>query len=221
MIGFIIPAFNEETTIQSVTRSVGGFGQVVVVDDASTDNTAQLAESAGATVARLPYNQGYNSALEAGFRVASEKKFDYVITVDADGQHQIEDVKSIIEGLKAGYDLVLGQRQAYARFTEWFFGLVTRLKWGITDPLCGLKGYNIELYKAVGFFDSKGSTGTELMIRSLNRGCRYHQAQIITKSRCNEASRFGSTLKANLKIIKSLIRVLPLILLGKHFTSQC
>ena len=96
-LAIVIPAYNEAATIWDVVESVAHVGRVFVVDDASTDDTATLAEQAGAIVVRQTHNQGYDAALEAGFGAASLSDASAVITMDADGQHQPEDVETVAQ----------------------------------------------------------------------------------------------------------------------------
>ena len=85
-----MPAYNEERTIRSVVERVRrespGF-DVVVVDDGSTDCTAQLAEAAGAKVLRHPFNLGIGGAVQSGYRYAFDEGYELAVQVDGDGQH--------------------------------------------------------------------------------------------------------------------------------------
>lgn len=110
----VMPAFNEEESVAAVVREV--FATVpgascLVVDDGSVDQTYREAESAGATVLRLPINLGVGGAMRAGFKYALEKGFDNVVQVDSDGQHDPAGIAELVEGL-AHHDLVLGARFA-------------------------------------------------------------------------------------------------------------
>ena len=78
-VAIVIPAFNEEATISNVVQSVKEYGIVVVVNDASSDKTKQMAESAGAIVINHKDNKGYDDALNSGFKKAKELKCDAVI----------------------------------------------------------------------------------------------------------------------------------------------
>jgi glycosyltransferase involved in cell wall biosynthesis len=214
-IAIVIPAYNEAATIASVVAAVRHVGPVFVVDDSSSDHTAELAEDAGAQVIRQPVNAGYDAALAEGFRTADAHGAMAVITMDADGQHRPDDVEKVASALALDHDLVIGVRRNKARLTEKAFAMLMQARWGVRDPLSGLKGYSIRLYRTVGFFDQLNSTGTELMIRALNHGFKAHQINIDESARLNETSRFGSVFKANARITSSLIRVLPLFFVKK------
>ena len=109
----IIPLFNEELVIGDVVLGVlANFPQVVCVDDGSTDGSAAAAAAAGARVVRHPFNLGQGAALQTGFQFAlADPAMKYVVTFDADGQHQIADAVGMVERLRAGEaDVVFGSR---------------------------------------------------------------------------------------------------------------
>jgi len=84
---------------------------VVVVDDGSTDNTAQIAEDCGATVLRLPFNLGVGGAMRTGYEYAERYGYQRAIQVDADGQHDPNDIETILAGLETA-DICIGARFA-------------------------------------------------------------------------------------------------------------
>jgi glycosyltransferase involved in cell wall biosynthesis len=107
----IIPAYNEEAGISDVVAGVQAYLPMLVVDDGSSDNTASLAESTGASVLRQAPNQGKGAALKAGFRWALERGYSAAITLDADGQHDPGELpKFLMICSEQGADLVIGQR---------------------------------------------------------------------------------------------------------------
>jgi len=107
----VIPAFNEQEAIADVVGRVRGRGawrEVLVVDDGSTDLTAERAAKAGARVVRHPYNKGNGAAVKTGIR---EAKGDVVLLMDADGQHDPEDMARLVAGVGL-HDMVIGARAA-------------------------------------------------------------------------------------------------------------
>jgi glycosyltransferase involved in cell wall biosynthesis len=109
----VIPALNEEAALPGVLQELNrAFPEmdVLVVDDGSTDNTSAVASAANATVLSLPFNLGVGGALRAGFRYASDRGYDRVVQLDADGQHDPVAVRLLLEGLDRGADLVIGNR---------------------------------------------------------------------------------------------------------------
>jgi glycosyltransferase involved in cell wall biosynthesis len=111
----IVPAFNEVATIGATLdqlRSAFPSLDVLVIDDGSDDGTAAVAREAGATVLELPYNLGIGGALRTGFRFADRRGYDWAVQVDADGQHDPDELHAIITPLMEGADLVIGSRFA-------------------------------------------------------------------------------------------------------------
>jgi len=110
-VSVIIPAYNEQAAIGAVVRdvvaTVPDLKEVIVVDDGSTDGTADAAEEAGATVLRSPYNKGNGASVKAGIRRATG---DIVVMMDGDGQHSATDVARLLEPIHNGHDMCVGAR---------------------------------------------------------------------------------------------------------------
>ncbi|NLD95016.1 MAG: glycosyltransferase family 2 protein [Fibrobacter sp.] len=206
-LAIVIPAWNEEKSIARVVQSVLLYGIAIVVNDKSSDNTAQYAQDAGANVVNHIVNKGYDGALNSGFKRASELGCKYIITFDADGQHDFKLIPTFCKLFEEGNDLVVGIRPKAARFGEFVFSVVTQIRFGLKDPLCGMKGYRIEVYNKRGFFDSCKSIGTELTIWALRNKYKLAQLPIPIHDREGQ-SRFGKIIRANYMIITGMIRVL-------------
>ncbi|NOZ72605.1 MAG: glycosyltransferase family 2 protein [Chloroflexi bacterium] len=107
----LIPAYNESTHISVVVQGALPYLPVLVVDDGSTDETAQRAQEAGAQVLRQSRNQGKGAALRAGFEWALARDYDAVITLDADGQHDPAEIPRFIDLFEHSQaDLIIGAR---------------------------------------------------------------------------------------------------------------
>lgn len=110
-VSVVIPAYQEEAGIEAVVRALlaaAPWGEVLVVDDGSSDQTAPRAEAAGARVVRHPYNKGNGAAVKTGLR---EARFPVVLLMDADGQHDPAEAHKIVEPIGT-YDMVIGARAA-------------------------------------------------------------------------------------------------------------
>lgn len=201
-LAIVIPALNEAATIGEVVEGLAGSGRVIVVDDGSSDGTGTIAGRAGAEVVRHAVNRGYDGAIDSGFARAAELGCEYVITLDADGQHPGELVAAFVDALENGADMVLGVRDRLQRFSERVFAALTRLAYGIRDPLCGMKGYRIGLYRSLGHFDRYGSIGTELMLHGVRGGATVVQVPLETRER-QDAPRFDRLLRANWRILRA------------------
>ena len=111
-VSAVIPAYNEAKTIAPVVGEVKGkVNQVIVVDDGSTDQTGHLAQAAGAEVITHFLNRGKGEELKTGINFALNSGADLIVTFDADGQHDAQDISRITEPLLLGQvDVVLGSR---------------------------------------------------------------------------------------------------------------
>jgi len=116
-VSIVIPAFNESESIAEVVgvlRAAAPWREIIVVDDGSSDGTGDRAAAAGATVVRHAYNIGNGAAVKNGIRRATG---DYVLIVDADGQHPPEDALRLVSKL-GEYDLVVGARSVETQATQ-------------------------------------------------------------------------------------------------------
>ncbi|HVE69667.1 MAG TPA: glycosyltransferase family 2 protein [Solirubrobacteraceae bacterium] len=161
----IVPAYNEEATLpgvlESLRRHAPGF-DVLVIDDGSTDRTGELARTGGATLLQLPFNVGIGGAVQSGYLYACEHGYDYVVQVDADGQHDATEIATLQDtmGADPALDVVCGSRFLEKRDYRASFGrrtgiqifaaivsLIARKR--VTDPTSGFRLCNrraIELF---------------------------------------------------------------------------
>ena len=213
-IGIVVPALNEAATIAAVVEQISPYGQAIVVDDGSTDATAELARQAGADVVCHPVNHGYDGALNTGFARAAELGCTYIITIDADGQHNPVQLTQMIALLDEGNELVLGIRDRFTRIGETIFARIANFLWGVADPMCGMKGYATSLYNSAGCFDRYKLIGSELAVRSIVAGCRTARMNIIIRDRIGRP-RFGRLLSANFRILRAMLILMFLYPPGK------
>lgn len=158
----IVPALNESFTVARVVgdlyRSMPSC-EVLVVDDGSTDDTAEIARESGAYVVSLPYNCGIGVAMQTGYLFAAARGYDIAVQVDGDGQHEPEEVDRLIQPiLGQTADMVVGSRflgtKGYKSSTArrlgivWlsaFLSAITRSK--VTDPTSGFRAVNGEVVR--------------------------------------------------------------------------
>ena len=154
----IVPARNEEGAVAGVVtelRAIDPELDVVVIDDGSTDATAERAAAAGAAVVRLPFNLGIGGAVQTGFKYALEHGYETVLRLDGDGQHDPQELPSLLGPLERGdADVVVGSRFAggsgdyrppFARRAgiRWFARLVSLLtRQKLTDTTSGFQAVN-------------------------------------------------------------------------------
>ena len=115
----LVPAFNEEGAIAGVIKEVNEVlpgTPVLVIDDCSADSTAAIARISGAHVLSLPTHLGLGGCVQAGYKLAFELGFKFVIRVDGDGQHDASDIPNILGILKtSGCQMVIGSRYAKSK----------------------------------------------------------------------------------------------------------
>jgi len=153
----IVPALNEEAAIAGVVREIREHVPgvpVLVIDDCSSDTTVAVARQAGAEVLPMPHHLGLGGCVQAGYKLAYELGFQYVIRVDGDGQHDARDIPRVYEKLKTtGCEMVIGSRfvadngsrtGAVRALGIRFFRLVLRPVLGkeVHDPTSGFVGVN-------------------------------------------------------------------------------
>jgi glycosyltransferase involved in cell wall biosynthesis len=201
----VIPAFNEAASIAAVVTAVSAYGTPIVIDDGSSDDTAALAARAGAVVVRHDVNRGYDAALASGFAKADEIGAGIVVSADADGQLDPASIPRIVSELTRGpAQMVLGSRDTgAARWSEALFNGYTRLRFGVPDILCGMKGFRTAVYRAHRPRMDEASVYTALALAALRAKTGFAVVPVAVKSRVG-ASRFGGSWKANVKIARAL-----------------
>lgn len=158
----IIPAYNEQANIACVLEGIKRFlpdSDMLVVNDASLDNTAEVCRKYDVLIINLSSHLGYGAALETGYKYAYENKYEYILQIDADGQHKLEYAASLLDEIINGRsDIVIGSR--YLKDTRYqasllkkvgsfLFAIITSyiIKQKITDPTSGLQAFNRKVLK--------------------------------------------------------------------------
>jgi glycosyltransferase involved in cell wall biosynthesis len=159
-IAAVIPCHNEAAAIAEVVRAVRRhIATVIVVDDGSCDDTAALAERAGATVLQLAPRRGKGAALQAGFARAHELGFSHTLMLDGDGQHTAGDIPAFLQRAEqGGAELIVGNRMAQAARMPFMRRQVNRaMSWVLSrlagksfpDSQCGFRLMNLSAWRAV------------------------------------------------------------------------
>lgn len=181
MIIAALPAYNEEIAIGSVIlRAKHHVDRVVVIDDGSNDATALVAELAGADVVRHESNKGYGGSLQSCFNMAKELDCDILVILDADGQHNPDDIPSLIVPIIDGEaDVVIGSRfvnredvssdiPAYRKIGMRILDTVTNAGSGITvsDSQSGFRAYSKKAIHAIKINNIGMSAGSEILMQT-------------------------------------------------------
>lgn len=149
----IIPCYNEAATVGSLVEQAKRYvDTVVVVDDGSSDRTAEIAQNAGAVVLSHLKNKGKGAALKTGFTYALEHDFDYVVTMDGDGQHNPVEIPVVLGNvMNNGHDISIGYRVGnstempfWRRVGKRVLDYTTSMGTGgfVTDSQCGFRAFN-------------------------------------------------------------------------------
>lgn len=176
----VIPAYNEEKTIGKVIDNLKkqGLKNIIVVDDGSADGTSNIAEKHKVKVYIHVINRGLGGALNTGISAALMNHADIIVTCDADGQHDPEDVKRVIEIIKKEkIDVVIGSRLINSKGMPFFrkignFGLniITYFLFGAysTDTQSGLRGFSKNAAKKIEIKTNRMEVSSEI-IKEINR----------------------------------------------------
>jgi glycosyltransferase involved in cell wall biosynthesis len=222
----IIPAWNESGSIAEVVAEVKGelpLVSVLVVDDGSTDDTSAQAASAGAIVARLPYNLGVGGAMRTGYRYARDHGFDVAIQVDADGQHDPRYIPKLVDALD-DHDLVIGARFAgeggYAVKgpRKWAMALLSKVisrlaHTRLTDTTSGHRACNRQLIELFAHWYPAEYLGDtiEVLVRSARMKYKITQVPVAMRPRM-AGTPSNSPIKASIYLGRAgLVLLLALI----------
>ena len=185
----VIPAYNEELSIGSVVISTNKYvDHTIVVDDGSSDNTAEIAAKAGAEVINHIQNMGKGAALKTGFDAV--KDTDIIVTIDSDGQHNPDEIPKLVKPIEDGEaDIVNGSRYldnkddetpAYRRLGQTILDTATNLNSGlnITDSQSGFRAFAAFTVPAFRFNKTDFSIESEMLMDAASKDYKIKEVQI-------------------------------------------
>ena len=220
-VAVLLPAYNEEVAIASmILLSERYADEVIVIDDGSTDRTAEVSEIAGATVLRHKINQGKGVALKTGFAYA--KDYDIIVTIDADGQHNPSEIPLLIKPIEDDEaDLVNGSRYLngqdtstpkYRRVGQTVLDTATNIASGVklTDSQSGFRAFSSKCFKYFNFDPEGFGIESDMLIEASENNLRIVEVEITVRYDVN-------TTRANPVIqgLSVLLRVLELMRLNR------
>lgn len=198
----LVPAYNEAENIGRVldgilqqTASLPHAFDILVVDDGSADNTAEIARAKGVEVISLPLNCGIGVALQTGFKFALESGYDILVRLDADGQHSPSSISEILRPVMADQaDLCIASRfidregyqaSAIRRLgIAWFSFLISLLfKVKVTDPTSGFQAMNQRLIALYADQYASDYPEVEALVNLLRSGLRVKEVSTVMKER--------------------------------------
>jgi glycosyltransferase involved in cell wall biosynthesis len=228
-----IPAFNEENTIARIVLNAQKYADAVVVcDDGSSDLTCEIAKRLGADVVRHERNRGYGAALKSLFERTRELNADVLVTLDADGQHDPQEIPNVLEPIINGVaDVVIGSRFIDDRGTSEMpvyrrFGakLITKIvngsaKNGVSDAQSGFRAYNRQAIEHLRLVEAGMGASVEILLEAnkhdmkiceVPSSCKYQNGDVATSTE--------NPLTHGVGVVMSIIRIIveekPLTVLG-------
>ncbi|KKH64210.1 glycosyltransferase family 2 protein [Methanosarcina mazei] len=214
-----MPAYNEAHVIAEVILGCKKYvDNVIVVDDGSSDNTAEVARSAGGYVVKHEVNKGYGAALKSCFKLAREFNADVMIIMDSDGQHNPDEIPRLLEPLKHGADLVIGSRfingngknvPAYRKVGMKILDIATYLAGGIlvTDSQSGFRAYGKKAIENVRFDGNNMSAGSEILLYIKDHNLKFTEVEIHCRydlDQCSSQNLFLHGMEVAFQILKNM-----------------
>jgi glycosyltransferase involved in cell wall biosynthesis len=182
------PAYNEEKYIGSIVLQARQYAdEVVVVDDGSTDRTHLVAQLAGATVVRHEGNKGYGSAIQSLMAEALKRDADILIILDADSQHNPDEIPSLIEAIRQDCDVVIGSRELqsnviprYRRVGQRVLSGLTRVvsREKISDTESGFRAYSRKAISTLDLKENGMAISSEIVTSAARKGLKIKEVPI-------------------------------------------
>lgn len=225
---FVIPAYNEEKNIKKVLEEIKKdvpFADIVVINDASKDDTSVIVKKEKILCIDMLYNVGYAMAVQTGIKYASQNDYDYVIQFDADGQHIAKEALRLLEeSKKDNYDIVIGSRYlqntgykcpVFRRIGTKMFEILIKIfcHKKIADPLSGFQCLNkkvIKLYSKKGEYPEYPDAN--LIIEMLYKNYKIKEVPVKMRNRETGESMHSGILKP-IKYMISMFYTIVLIVI--------
>jgi len=211
-----IPAYNEEKYIGTVVLKARRYvDEVVVVDDGSTDQTADVARLAGASVIHHPQNRGYGASVQTLLAEAKKKNPDVLVLLDADAQHNPDEIPNLIKPILSGSDIVIGSREqqrgsipVYRRLGQKVLSYSSHLLSGkkVIESECGFRAFSPKAIAELKLRQEGMAISAETIAAATEKGLNVTQipvSAIYTKD--------GSTLKPVRHGLGNLAQIINMI----------
>lgn len=183
-----MPAYNEQRYVGSIVLQTRQYvDEVVVVDDGSLDKTSEVAEMAGAVVVRHEKNSGYGSAIQSIFSEAKRRNADILIILDADSQHNPDEIPSLIKTVTEGSDVVIGSREMqeniiapYRRLGQKFLARMTSVasRQKLSDTESGFRAYSRKAIETMRLKEKGMAISSEIVSEASSQGLKITEVPI-------------------------------------------
>jgi len=199
----LIPSFNEKKTLLKILKKIRSF-KALIIDDYSSDNTYKIVKNfKNISIYRNKKNIGYEESLKKGFDLLKKSNFDFIVTMDADGEHSITNLQKIIKFCKKyNPDLVIGNRYRKNRFSESILSYLFKSRFNILDPLSGFKAYKLNKLNLILKKNKiRNYFLVDLLINFVKSEMIVKTINIKSNLKPNRSSKVGGFFYANLKIL--------------------
>ena len=202
----LIPSYNDLINLKKFILNIKKKFKILVIDDASSDDTSKFLKNNKISFIQNDFNIGYERSLIKGFKeIIKNSKAKYIITMDADGQHRIQELNSMISVFKKNKaDLLIGARHKKNRITEIILSYIFKQKFNIADPVSGFKMYRIQKLKKIILNNKQNLFLVDLVMSFYKSNFKVICKTIRTKKRPNKP-KVGNNILVNLKILKILL----------------
>ena len=183
-----MPAYNEEKYVGSLVLQARQYAsEVIVVDDGSTDRTAPVAELAGASVVRHGINKGYGSAIQSILAEARKRNADVLVILDADSQHNPDEIQSLVAAISEGWDVVIGSREtqknaipAYRRAGQRVLSKLTSVasQKKLSDTESGFRAYSRKALAELELKETGMAISSEIVSEAARKGLKITEVPI-------------------------------------------
>lgn len=222
----VIPAFNEEQNIEMVVEELTKhypYLDYVVVNDGSTDRTESICREYGYNLLNLPVNLGLAGCFQAGMKYAYYKGYEYAVQFDGDGQHRPEFIKTMVEKMDEGYDIVIGSRfirgkkdlslrMIGSRLITAAIRLTTGVR--VTDPTSGMRMFNREMIREFALSLNYGPE-PDTISYLLKQGAKVAEVPVVIAERAG-----GESYLKPMVAVGYMGRILLSILLIQNFRKR-
>ncbi len=202
----LIPSYNEKKSLTKILKKIKNNNKILVMDDCSVDGTSLLFRNEkNIKIFSNNKNYGYEKNLLKGFKKSFKFNFDYILTFDADGEHDFKDISKIKEFLIHNRpDMLVGSRKYMNRSSERIVSFFFKLFLNVHDPLSGLKAYKVSKLKKILSMTSSKFFLVDIIKLFKNNNFIVQNIKINSKIKKKRISRTGSGVSTTLKILKCL-----------------
>lgn len=225
----VIPAYNEESSILQVIYEIRKYYpsiDILVINDGSEDQTSAKAKSANVFVIDLPFNIGYGGAIQTGFRFGVQHDYKFVITFDADGQHDPSSIKNLINVInETGADVVVGSRfinnqykmPFFRKIGSLLFSKIAEIYTGVkfTDPTSGFQILNRKAFEYLSKFDNYPLDYPDVNVIMALHKMRFKVTETAVTMREKKGKSIHSGLKPIIYVLRMFLAIL-LVLIKKE-----